>query len=435
MGDAAAAAESAPADLPPRAGEQSKYELQRSQNIRENNEKLVQLGLTPDALTLAPKPSSTTGSKRRATGAPAAAPSRGKSRRVADMGPPLDYREPELGNERRAQGNGRVGRLRTSESSATSPPPPAATITTLTVRQPFASGLVLGHKRVENRTFRAPLGWMGVHAAATLHEDEQLIERLREEWGDDMPVDIADLPRSAVLGFVRVDKVLAHSRAQPHAELADDPQAVGPVCWVIGAFAPLAAPSSASGSQGLWQWAPPSDLRLPEQVLGAVPALAPASMASVLCGGETAALPPTDDGASIVGAAAAAQEAVTAEEAQEAAAEEALLLSAAGAEVRLRVHRSLAFAEIYVLAGKGCTFECDTCDVPAGVGVSIEVVGGSHDARTLVAVTLPLRPVSDCSARFFDCAGRGVWRLRWLLEARRRRARPVRFSPPRQDLN
>ena len=301
------------------------------------------------------------------------------------------------------------------------------------MRQPFASGLVLGHKRVENRNFRAQLGWMGIHAAAALHEDEQLITSLREAWGDGMPVDIADLPRSAVLGFMRVDKVLAHSHAQPHPELADDPQAVGPVCWVIGAVAPLDAPSSAPGSQGPWQWAPPSDLRLPQQVLAAVPALAPAAMAPVPGGGETVALPPADDGASMVAAAAAAQEAATAEEAQEAAAEEALQLSAAGAEVaRLRVHPSLACADIYVIAGGGCAFECEIYDTPAGVGVSIEVVGGPDDARTLDAVSLPLRPVSDCTARFFDCAGRGVWRLRWMLEARRRRSQPVCFSPQRR---
>ena len=71
--------------------------------------------------------------------------------------------------------------------------------------------------------------------------------------------------------------------------------------------------------------------------------------------------------------------------------------------------------------------------MPTGVGVSIEVTGHG-DARTLDAVSLPLRPVSDATARLFDCPGRGVWRLKLMLEVRSRRSRPICFSPPRRDL-
>ena len=40
---------------------------------------------------------------------------------------------------------------------------------------------------------------------------------------------VSQLPRSVVLGFVRVSKVLQHTPAAPHPELADDPQACGPI--------------------------------------------------------------------------------------------------------------------------------------------------------------------------------------------------------------
>ena len=41
--------------------------------------------------------------------------------------------------------------------------------------------------------------------------------------------------------------------------------------------------------------------------------------------------------------------------------------------------------------------------MPTGVGVSIEVTGHG-DARTLDAVSLPLRPVSDATARNYSTA-------------------------------
>ena len=98
-----------------------------------------------------------------------------------------------------------------------------------------------------------------------------------------------------------------------------------------------------------------------------------------------AALPSADDGVSIVAAAVAAQEAATAEAALDVAAEEALQLSDAGAlAASLRVHSSLSFADIYVLAGEGCAFECEVCDMPMGVGVSIEVTG--HGLKKTMAL-------------------------------------------------
>ena len=149
-----------------------------------------------------------------------------------------------------------------SSADATLPPSPSA----LTIRQPFASGIVRGQKLVENRSYRVrPRTWLAVHAGAELSPDEPLVRCLRAAWRD-MP-EVGLLPRSAVLGFMRVDEILEHSVEQPHPRLAEDPQAIGPLCWVIGAVLELPEPIfGVAGRLGVWTWTPPSNVTLPLNV-------------------------------------------------------------------------------------------------------------------------------------------------------------------------
>ena len=103
------------------------------------------------------------------------------------------------------------------------------------------------------------------------------------------------------------------------------------------------------------------------------------------------------------------------------------LRAAGSAGAMLWLHPSLAFADVYVLASEGSKISAGLA--LDGQGVRVEVGGGPY-ARVL-ELPVPLRPVCDDpqGLAFFDCSG-GVWRLRWMLEARRRRSCMVICSPP-----
>ena len=94
----------------------------------------------------------------------------------------------------------------------------------LTVKQPFASGIMAGAKGVENRGWggrgcpkelRLPRDasggmWLVLHAGRTPESDAHyLVERLRRAWPA-MPPD-RELPHSAILGCVRIASVLPAS--------------------------------------------------------------------------------------------------------------------------------------------------------------------------------------------------------------------------------
>ena len=125
----------------------------------------------------------------------------------------------------------------------------------LTVRQPFASGLVLGYKWFENRSqaphqmssdCRAPV-WIGIHASSQVATDKEypiLLPALRAAWPEMPPVE--RLPKSAILGFVHV--------AESVPPIPNEPQAVGPECWVLDGRIPLSSPiCDVRGNLGLWK--------------------------------------------------------------------------------------------------------------------------------------------------------------------------------------
>lgn len=94
-----------------------------------------------------------------------------------------------------------------------------------TLQQPYASAIAYGPKRIENRPTRwivPPEGiWMAIHAGATLYGGKHRTGELLAAWqGHDIDRDdfglwrgcppLEDLPRSAILGVMRIDHCLAY---------------------------------------------------------------------------------------------------------------------------------------------------------------------------------------------------------------------------------
>jgi hypothetical protein len=123
----------------------------------------------------------------------------------------------------------------------------------LTVKQYWAWAIVAGHKSVENRTWstrhRGPLA---IHAGqATDPKSRAALEAL----GLDVPEAIE---AGAVIGIVDLVDVVPYSSGQPHLpgvedDLADDPLATGPFCWIVRNPRPLDEPVPLRGMPGLFE--------------------------------------------------------------------------------------------------------------------------------------------------------------------------------------
>ena len=140
----------------------------------------------------------------------------------------------------------------------------------LSVRQPWASLIIAGVKRCENRTWlvkhRGPLA---IHAAAGIdgrgwHQVFDSVgvvppdHSVTLDDGTELPP-WRDLPRGKILGAVEVIDCVRWEDLP--ADLMADPLAIGPWCWVLADPRPLATPFRCPGRLGLW--APPAGLRLP----------------------------------------------------------------------------------------------------------------------------------------------------------------------------
>ncbi|NQU22277.1 MAG: ASCH domain-containing protein [Candidatus Nealsonbacteria bacterium] len=125
----------------------------------------------------------------------------------------------------------------------------------ITIEQPWASAIMAGVKRVENRTWAtAHRGPLAIHAGKTV--DPTAEESLRAAGID--PAPFRNAPRGAILGTVElVDVVrLNEQRTLPGYadDLTEDPLATGPICWVLASPRPLAEPIPYRGQQGLWRY-------------------------------------------------------------------------------------------------------------------------------------------------------------------------------------
>lgn len=120
----------------------------------------------------------------------------------------------------------------------------------LTVQQPFASAIIAGPKRVENRPWAPtrPLPmWIAIHAGVgSFHllpaDFDSWLDRI---WPGRQGV---PLPRGVFLGVARVDRVVRGR------DMHQDPWYLGsPKCWILGAVRALPEPIPCKGAQGLWR--------------------------------------------------------------------------------------------------------------------------------------------------------------------------------------
>jgi hypothetical protein len=82
----------------------------------------------------------------------------------------------------------------------------------LTLRQPFASAIAIGPKRIENRPRRMTIEpggtWVGLHAGITDYEDAEGVLRACVQTGRWLGAPaLADLPRGMLLGAMLIDGV------------------------------------------------------------------------------------------------------------------------------------------------------------------------------------------------------------------------------------
>lgn len=114
-----------------------------------------------------------------------------------------------------------------------------ARVKAITVLQPWASLILSGEKRVENRSWAtAHRGPLAIHAGKGRVPDAP-----------------DDAPRGVVLGTVTLaDCVTLSELRHKYPELRDHPHAVGPFCWVLSDPRPFARPVPAVGKQRFWEW-------------------------------------------------------------------------------------------------------------------------------------------------------------------------------------
>lgn len=130
----------------------------------------------------------------------------------------------------------------------------------LTVLQPYASAIVFGPKRVENRSWRPPAELIGrrlaIHAGKSdaLLFDLPLMREVSGIWPG-MPRMLREFPRGRVLGTAKVVGV------ETPADRPSDPWASGPYCWVLEDVRPC-EPVPMSGRQRLWSVEPSAAVRI-----------------------------------------------------------------------------------------------------------------------------------------------------------------------------
>lgn len=109
----------------------------------------------------------------------------------------------------------------------------------LTIRQPWAWAICLGHKRVENRTWRAPVGErIAIHSG---------------RWDGEAALVIARRHRLAVPRDFPTGAIVATAVVISIVEQSDDPWFLGPLGWVLDDVRPLGRPIPCKGALGLWR--------------------------------------------------------------------------------------------------------------------------------------------------------------------------------------
>jgi hypothetical protein len=145
-------------------------------------------------------------------------------------------------------------------------PPPACPFCmrwrALSLLQPFASAIVRGPKRIENRDrliFKVPAPmWVAIHASKGWWDID--LSHVWPEFDDLLLFDPDVFVRGALLGvarFVEVRSFAGHpfepdDAVSGRAEAAFGPWAFGPVCYRIDEVRPLSVHIPCKGAMGLW---------------------------------------------------------------------------------------------------------------------------------------------------------------------------------------
>lgn len=116
----------------------------------------------------------------------------------------------------------------------------------LTIRQPFASAIAYGTKRVENR--HRPPGVeppfeLAIHAGGSVWEPSGNEQRAIRQLWPECPNPL-ELEYSALLAVVTVVGVKGPAGLGPWAR--------GPACWILDNVRPLPRPVWHRGARGLW---------------------------------------------------------------------------------------------------------------------------------------------------------------------------------------
>lgn len=122
----------------------------------------------------------------------------------------------------------------------------------LTIPQPWATCIVDGPKRVENRDWRPRVSlpfWIALHAGQT-------DDKVSLDWVKSVHPKLVSpvfWERGAIIGVCRVVEVVAY--AELTAEQQDDHDAwlSGPWCWMLDDVVGLSTPVKCKGALGLWR--------------------------------------------------------------------------------------------------------------------------------------------------------------------------------------
>lgn len=143
----------------------------------------------------------------------------------------------------------------------------------LSLQQPYASAIISGPKRIENRPRKMGLNagdWIWIHASQRFYFSQgewgsPIGGGLRREWPG-APQAKKSYPRGVILGAVLLGETIKYLSGRlelgptqdQQRELEQDPWAFGPWCTRIEATVALPEPVPASGRLGLWT--PPEDV-------------------------------------------------------------------------------------------------------------------------------------------------------------------------------
>lgn len=126
----------------------------------------------------------------------------------------------------------------------------------VSIRQPWASAIMNGPKRIENRTWAphitAPF-LLGIHASKTL--DSEIPRNDLVDAGWNACPELEDLPRGCILGVALFEGYALHEHTAP------DIWASGPLCWRLSPLSTV-EPIPYAGRLGLWLPEPDIQTRL-----------------------------------------------------------------------------------------------------------------------------------------------------------------------------